>query len=291
MYEIGDKVIYQGADKKAYKKHGVVKSIEDKDGKPQLTVELDGGETFTAPIDDWSREFSNACKNAKFKVGDRVKDKTRTYMGAAKIIDETDDEYVVKFDNGPRDMIAKADVVTANACTSTNSVVRNAMAVAAKNAIDLGRGIILKSKEAEEVQRLLKTKGYDAAKKYCQEKKEAIKAVDGHRGWYFLDAALDAGKWAGVYNSKRVVANAMAARNAGRVYDRDLDEVTNKLENVVKGLRQILVKMRPLMAERNRLVNEGDSNIYLSTPEGDPKTVAKYKELVKEFVGLQMSTR
>lgn len=61
MFEIGDKVIYQGADKSAYKREGIVKSIEDKDGKPQLTVELDGGETFTAPIDDWSRKFTNAA--------------------------------------------------------------------------------------------------------------------------------------------------------------------------------------------------------------------------------------
>ena len=200
MYEIGDKVIYQGADKKAYKKHGVVKSIEDKDGKPQLTVELDGGETFTAPIDDWSREFSNAC-------------------------------------------------------TSTNSVVRNAMAVAAKNAIDLGRGIILKSKEAEEVQHLLKTKGYDAAKKYCQEKKEAIKAVDGHRGWYFLDAALDAGKWAGVYNSKRVVANAMAARNANEWIDdpkkkKAMDEIDKKADALYRQLKDIARKFDALKNEQ-----------------------------------------
>ncbi|MBQ1429896.1 MAG: hypothetical protein IIZ06_09555 [Kiritimatiellae bacterium] len=61
MFEIGDKVIYQGADKSAYKREGTVKSIEDKNGKPQLTVELDGGETFTAPIDDWSRKFINAA--------------------------------------------------------------------------------------------------------------------------------------------------------------------------------------------------------------------------------------
>lgn len=302
MYEIGDKVIYQGADKKAYKKHGVVKSIEDKDGKPQLTVELDGGETFTAPIDDWSREFSNACKNAKFKVGDRVKDK-HGIRGIVVGIQADDagpfgpppSKYGailrIKTDDGKTGYLEEANASLANACVSTNSVVRNAMAVAARNAVDLGRGIILKSKEAEEVQRLLKSKGYDAAKKYCQEKKEAIKAVDGHRGWYFLDAALDAGKWAGVYNSKRVVANAMAARNAGTVYDRDLDEVTNKLEKVVKGLRQILEKMRPLMAERNRLIYKGDSNIYLSTPEGDPKTVAKYKELIEEYGGLKMSMR
>ena len=60
MFEIGDKVIYGGADPKAYKRRGVVKSIEDKNGKPQLTVELENGEVFTAPIDDWSREFTNA---------------------------------------------------------------------------------------------------------------------------------------------------------------------------------------------------------------------------------------
>jgi hypothetical protein len=63
MYKIGDRVIYQGADKDAYKRVGTLKSIEEKDGKPQLTVEFDGGETFTAPVDDWSREFTNACKN------------------------------------------------------------------------------------------------------------------------------------------------------------------------------------------------------------------------------------
>lgn len=73
MYEIGDKVIYQGADKNAYKKVGVLKSIEEKDGKPQLTVEFENGETFTAPVDDWSREFTNACRNANMNLGDVVR--------------------------------------------------------------------------------------------------------------------------------------------------------------------------------------------------------------------------
>ena len=68
MFEIGDKVIYQGADKAAYRREGTVVSIEDKDGKPQLTVELDGGETFTAPIDDWSRKFNNACTSTNSVV-------------------------------------------------------------------------------------------------------------------------------------------------------------------------------------------------------------------------------
>ena len=138
MYEIGDKVIYQGADKNAYKRVGVLKSIEEKDGKPQLTVEFDNGETFTAPVDDWSREFTNAARNAKFKVGDKVKSKSRSYMGTARIIDETDDEYVVKFESGVRDMIEKSDVVSANACTSTNSVVRNAMAANRRVARNVG---------------------------------------------------------------------------------------------------------------------------------------------------------
>ena len=61
MYKIGDKVIYQGADKSAYKRRGVVASIEEKDGKPQLTVAFEDGEEFTAPIDDWSRAFTNAA--------------------------------------------------------------------------------------------------------------------------------------------------------------------------------------------------------------------------------------
>ena len=68
MFELGDKVIYQGADKNAYKRHGVVKSIEDRNGKPQLTVAFDDGETFTAPIDDWSRAFSNSCTSSNSVV-------------------------------------------------------------------------------------------------------------------------------------------------------------------------------------------------------------------------------
>lgn len=138
MYEIGDKVIYQGADKKAYKKHGVVKSIEDKDGKPQLTVELDGGETFTAPIDDWSREFSNACKNAKFIKGDFVK--IKGWPGTFRIdIINPDGTYAVKKYPSGQPTIGRykeneLELEEANACVSTNSVVRNAMAVAAKNA-------------------------------------------------------------------------------------------------------------------------------------------------------------
>lgn len=74
---------------------------------------------------------------AKFKVGDKVKDKSRLYMGAAKIVDETDDGYVIKFDSGPRDMVDEEWLVAANAsCNatatdvvrSTNAVVRNALA-------------------------------------------------------------------------------------------------------------------------------------------------------------------
>ena len=78
MYELGDKVIYQGVDEKVYKKHGVVKSIEEKHGKPQLTVELENGETFTAPIDDWSREFSNACTSTNAVIRNAVAAKNAT---------------------------------------------------------------------------------------------------------------------------------------------------------------------------------------------------------------------
>lgn len=66
-----------------------------------------------------------------------------------------------------------------------------------ENAVNLGM-VTLKSPEAEEVQKLARTKGYAAAKKYCAEKKAEIEKVDGHRAWYFLDAALDAGKMAGM---------------------------------------------------------------------------------------------
>lgn len=58
---------------------------------------------------------ANSALNAKFKVGDKVISKSRKYLGPAKITDETDDEYVVKFDNGMRDMLEKDDVVAANA--------------------------------------------------------------------------------------------------------------------------------------------------------------------------------
>ena len=132
MYEVGDKVIYQGADKNAYKKVGVLKSIEEKDGKPQLTVEFEGGETFTAPVDDWSKEFTNAATNAKFKVGDKVRiigggvetiarvyPKGRgTGLGPQEV-----DFYATRESGG---FITDEDISgVANAARSTNSVVRN----------------------------------------------------------------------------------------------------------------------------------------------------------------------
>ena len=139
MYEVGDKVIYQGADKNAYKRVGVLKSIEEKDGKPQLTVEFDNGETFTAPVDDWSREFTNAARNAKFKVGDKVivDEKEAVYGGlhgkvthvdgsgyvGVKITDKN--KYNADFVRAKESLLRLAN---ANSCTSTNSVVRNAIA-------------------------------------------------------------------------------------------------------------------------------------------------------------------
>lgn len=85
MYKIGDKVIYQGADKKAYKRVGTLKSIEEKDGKPQLTVEFDDGETFTAPVDDWSREFTNACTSTNSVVRNAMAANRRVARNAAEI--------------------------------------------------------------------------------------------------------------------------------------------------------------------------------------------------------------
>lgn len=138
MYEIGDKVIYQGADKSAYKKVGVLKSIEEKDGKPQLTVEFEGGETFTAPVDDWSREFTNAVRNAKFKVGDKVivDEKEAVYGGLhGKVTDVDGSGYVgVKITDKNKynaDFVRAKEsllrLANSRACRSTNSVVRNAM--------------------------------------------------------------------------------------------------------------------------------------------------------------------
>ena len=142
MYEVGDKVVYQGADKNAYKKVGVLKSIEEKDGKPQLTVEFDNGETFTAPVDDWSREFTNAC-NAKFKVGDTVEVHTTSggeinapvvRKGTVAKMDNGNGRVVVDYKDGwgyQQQMFCKPSEIVrilSNSCTSTNSVVRNAIA-------------------------------------------------------------------------------------------------------------------------------------------------------------------
>ena len=130
MYEVGDKVIYQGADKNAYKKVGVLKSIEEKDGKPQLTVEFEGGETFTAPVDDWSKEFANAVTNAEFKVGDFVKIISGDMKGQRAVITKiTGDVVEVKDNDGYKWEVGQEDIVANSCpCTSTNSVVRNAMA-------------------------------------------------------------------------------------------------------------------------------------------------------------------
>lgn len=129
MYEVGDKVIYQGADKSAYKKVGILKSIEEKDGKPQLTVEFEGGETFTAPVDDWSKEFTNAVTNAEFKVGDFVKIISGDMKGQRAVITKiTGDVVEVKDNDGYKWEVGQEDIVAnSRACRSTNSVVRNAI--------------------------------------------------------------------------------------------------------------------------------------------------------------------
>lgn len=143
MYEIGDKVIYQGADKAAYKREGTVVSIEDKDGQPQLTVELDGGEYFTAPIDDWSRKFDNSARNAKLAVGDKVRVWQYPIRGQyGKVVKVGLMEYDVEVDGKVYPGIDYRRVVkmpAANACTSTNSVVRNAMAArgVARNSVEV----------------------------------------------------------------------------------------------------------------------------------------------------------
>lgn len=85
MYEIGDEVIYQGADKRAYKRRGVVTSIAEVDGKPQLMVELDGGETFTAPIDDWSRAFANSCTSTNSVVVNAMAAHRRTARNSVEV--------------------------------------------------------------------------------------------------------------------------------------------------------------------------------------------------------------
>lgn len=137
MYEVGDKVIYQGADKSAYKKVGVLKSIEEKDGKPQLTVEFENGETFTAPVDDWSKEFTNAARNGAYDT--LIIKKVPQYGNKWCIFsDGSSNRLVPRVFDSPKwakkyikeDLPAWADakIRVQNSCTSTNSVVANAMA-------------------------------------------------------------------------------------------------------------------------------------------------------------------
>lgn len=122
MYEVGDKVIYQGADKNAYRKRGVVKSIEDKDGKPQLTVELEGGETFTAPIDDWSREFSNACTSTNSVVRNAVAARNAVARNALTVEQQREfksnilpkvERDVSAYEKGCKDVISSAKAIAA----------------------------------------------------------------------------------------------------------------------------------------------------------------------------------
>lgn len=160
MYEIGDEVIYQGADKSAYKRRGVVASIEEKDGKPQLTVAFGDGEEFTAPIDDWSRAFTNAraCNSTKanvrnalnasakivttgnfgtLKVGDRVDfRKSRYWRGTGVVTKVYGDGIIdVKGDNGEGEMEIHEEDIMNSRVRTTNATVRNALnARTAKNA-------------------------------------------------------------------------------------------------------------------------------------------------------------
>jgi len=138
MYEVGDKVIYQGADKNAYKKVGVLKSIEEKDGKPQLTVEFEGGETFTAPVDDWSKEFTNAVRNGAYDT--LIIKKVPQYGNKWCIFsDGSSNRLVPRVFDSPEwakkyikeDLPAWADakIRVRNSCVSTNSIVRNAISL------------------------------------------------------------------------------------------------------------------------------------------------------------------
>ena len=198
MYEVGDKVVYQGADKSAYKKVGILKSIEEKDGKPQLTVEFEGGETFTAPVDDWSKEFTNAAKNA---------------------------------------------------CVSTNSVVRNAMAA--------NRRVARNSVEVEI------SPGYAARAQYAM--KDAARGVSGVRisGTNTLscpdddaaDDVIEIIKMAGIPASEVWTNSRKVAKNGNEWIDdtkkkKAMDAIDAKADVLYKQLESIARKFDDLKKEQ-----------------------------------------
>ena len=261
MYEVGDKVIYQGADKSAYKREGTVKSIEDKDGTPQLAVELDGGETFTAPIDDWSREFTNAARNG-IHQGSRVKyvgDDPR-WKGMTGVvlrvndnsIDGRENYYWVDFPGRPS--LPESELVD-NAAThvSTNSVVRNAIAAnrrVARNSVEVEISLMY----AGRVQHAMR----DAARSvsgvrisgtntlYCPDEDAADEVV------YILEQA-------GV--PKREISLNAKRRVARNVRAGDREATLSELESATKELESMVAKATPWRTEMKRMRRRADGEL------------------------------
>ena len=228
-FKVGDKVAYYGKESAIYRQRGTVSDVSQIRGETFVTVDLDNGEEWGAPEKDWTFMNSRAC-NAKFKVGDKIISKSRRYMGAAKIIDETDDEYIVKFDGGARDMLDKDDVVAANSCRSRNAVVAKAL-----NATRVARnGSIM----------------FELAKKYIEKNDDFGGVIDILSQDENLMPFYDPSLWAG----------AMA--KAKRYYDAGNKATPKQKKELVSMIAHLIANSRASSNACRTARNAGDRDMY-----------------------------
>jgi len=127
-FKVGDRVVYYGKEPAIYRQRGKVSDVSRIRGETFVTVDLDSGEEWGAPEKDWA--FMNAARNAKFKVGDKVK----VGRDVATIVREEGDDdpsipgemiYLVRFVNRPGSAtVAESEIKSANsrACNANVKV-------------------------------------------------------------------------------------------------------------------------------------------------------------------------